>query len=539
MKTFEEYNKEIKERIIDQWIKEGQHVKNMENDPVINLLLSALSYQAYHIHKNCHQSEEKILRELRDRILPFHLIKPIPAFSVVETKLKQGNDEKTMDETCVFEFANNKKQKFNFAPLLNTKIINAELEMIDQVDEKVWKFKLQSAKPLTNLSGLSFYMGTHEKIEIERIKYCDEELPLIKPSQYDQLPFTKWFTNAHLFLNQNYYLFGTYDYWQEIFLINNVRLFYIGQYDKRIALNKESGMELEITFNSPTLYANNRLKINCFPVVNVEKKEADLDGKNPMKDLTSDTGQFLNLLADKENEKDMDAVFIRQHGVERYNSDQLFEQMQEMLYRYNADYYAFQSIRELNTTDKLENLQNVMDEIRSIVNKSAEKKIKDHYYAVLKNNHNETKRVRLNYLTTAGASANGIKKEEKATKTPISLDNNKTILLIETKGGKNAIHDESQKEDIANYYFQTQDRLITPADIGIFIKTFYYDDGKLDDEIENISITRENEYMRIMINLKQDSLLKNSDSLESLAEVMQNKIMLRSSGILPFNVTIK
>ena len=536
MKTFEEYNKEIRKNIIDQWIKDGHSVKNMENDPVINLLLSALSYQAYHIHKNINQYEEKTIREFRDRIVPFHLIKPIPAFSIVEAKLKEGCDEKMVDETCSFEFTNSRKQKFTFMPLLNTKVMNVKLNIVNQLEENVWRVELQSATPIHNLSGLSFFIDTQENVEIESIRYYNDELPLIKPTQYHELPFTNCFNNAHLLLNQNYYLFGTYDYWQEIFLTNNTRLFYIGQSDKKTALNGQTNIELDITFNSP-IHIDNNLKINCIPVVNVEKKEAVLDDRNPVKELTSETGEFLNLLYDNENEKDIKNILIRQHGVERYNSDQLFEQMQEILYRYNTDYYAFQNIRELKTTDKLENLQNIMDEIQGIVNKAEEKMPKNHYYAVLKKNNHETKQVELKYLTTTGASANGIKKEEKATKTPIYLDNNKTILLLDTKGGRNTIQDEAQKEDIAKYYFQTKDRLVTHSDITIFIKTFYYEDAKLDNEIENMSIIRENEYIGITINLKNDSPLKNHDKLESLAKTLQTKITLKSSGILPFRVS--
>jgi len=43
MKAFEEYHKEVKRKAIEQWA-EGDHTafRNMENDPVINLLLSSL-----------------------------------------------------------------------------------------------------------------------------------------------------------------------------------------------------------------------------------------------------------------------------------------------------------------------------------------------------------------------------------------------------------------------------------------------------------------------------------------------------------------
>jgi hypothetical protein len=295
---------------------------------------------------------------------------------------------------------------------------------------------------------------------------------------------------------------------------------------------------LEISFNAP-ISAGNDIKINCIPVVNVEKNEVVLDERNPVKDLTPNFGEFLNLLCDKENEKELENVIIRHYGVERYNAAQLFDQIQEILYRYNTDYYAFQDIRELKNTDKLEDLENMIDDLRAIVYKSEERMLKDHHYAVLKKNNQGIKKIELKYLTTAGASANGIKKGEKATKIPTALDNNKTSLLFETKGGSDGIKDEAQKENISKYYFQTKDRLVTPADIIIFIKTFYYGENQsLGNDIENIHIERESDKMLIVIHLKNDSILKNTDKVPILEKMLQNKITLKSSGILPFRVSI-
>ena len=539
MKQFEEYNSEVKKNIVDQWIRDGHSVKNVENDSIVNLLLTALSYQAFHIRNNIEQFEGRVLSELRDKIIPFHLLKPFPAFSVIEAKLKDGCNEKMIDETCSFEYTNNNKQKIVFTPLLNTKVVNAELKLVNQLTDNVWNAELQLSAPIDSLYGMSFYFDAQDFIKIENIRYEAEELPLIKPSQYNNLPFAKWFNDNHLFLNQNYYLFGSYDYWQEVFLTHNIPLYYIAPYDsKKISLNGQTCVKLEISFNAP-ISANSNIKINCIPVVNVEKNEVVLDARNPLKDLTPAVGEFLNLLCSKENEKELDNVMIRHYGAERYNSTQLFDQIQEILYRYNSDYFAFQDIRELKNTDKLEELENMMDEFRTIIQKSDERLLKDHHYAVLKKNNQGIKKVELKYLTTAGASANGIKRGEKATKIPITLDNNKTTLLLETKGGCDSVNDEAQKDNIAKYYFQTKDRLVTPADIIIFIKTFYYGENQnLGNDIEDIHIEGEREKIVIIIRLKNDSDLKNTDKLPMLAKMLQNKITLKSTGILPFQVNI-
>jgi len=538
MKRFDEYNDEIRKNIIDIWLRDGYGVKNVDTDPVVNLLLTALSFQAYHIYNNINQYEERTLRALRDRTVPFHLLKPNPAFTIIETKVKEGNDVKLVDETCAFEFmSSSKKQKFSFAPLFNTMVLNAELNIVDQIEENVWSVALECTTPPDSIAGLSFYLDTPEYITIESIKYEYEELPLVKPSQFNDLPFTKWFSNSHLLLNQNYYLFGAQDYWRDIFLTNSNKLYYINQYDKNAFSFDSKTIQLEITFSAP-IDIHNRLKINCIPIVNVEKNEVTLDHRNPVKDLTSDTGEFLNLLCSEEYVKDLDNVLVRQYGVERYNSEQLFEQIQEMLNRYYSDYFAFQNIRELNSSEKWENLQNIMNEIRSIVNKSDDNKIKDRYYAIMQKNRNEVKKVDLQYLVTSGALANGVFRDAKAVKTPLALDMNKTFMLFETKGGKDAVQNETQKEDIAKYYFQTKDRLVTPADFITFIKTYYFSNKKLGDEVINISIEPMNEFIYININLRNDSFIKKTEKTEILEEELENKINLRSSGILPFKVQV-
>jgi len=500
-------------------------------------LLTAVSFQAFHLQRNIEQLEEKTVREFLNRSVPYHLVKPVPAFSILETGLKTGCNEKIMDQTCAFEFVNLKKQKLTFTPLLNTKIINAKLSMVEKLSENVWAVELQSDENIDSLSGLSFYLDTQNFVEIEKITYNQKELPLIKPNQYNELPFTEWFNNAHLLLNQNYYLFGTYDYWQEIFLTYSTKLYYIGQCGKEVFPKGVTNIKLEVTFNSP-VNSKDILKINCVPVVNVDKNEVTLDERNPVKELTTETDSFLNFLYVQDFEKDIDNVLVRQYGVERYNSEQLFEQIQEILYRYYADYYAFQNIKELSSTDNLETLNNIMDDIRSMVNKAGEKMNSEQFFAVLKKSGKEIGKIDLKYLTTNGAAGNELKPFSKPLKTPIVCDVAKTSLLMETKGGRNGIKDETQKEAIAKYYFQTKDRLVTPSDITVFIKSFFFNDGILGNEIENILINKEKYFIRISVELKKESYLRELENLDTLTETLQNKITLKSTGILPFRVHI-
>ena len=582
MKTFEKYHQENKEKVIDFWKKSESHVmKGLEKDPVTGLLLSALSYYSFLIQNDVEKLKEKTIDELLERTIPYQLIKPIPAFSIVETKPLQAVAETTTEGE--FKFKN-----WKFYPLLKTKLINAELR-ISHRGGNTWTVELHIANPVENLSlaGMSFFINDTEPVNIESIRYGNFNLPIIRPSQYDELPFAQWFNNAHLFQKQNYYLYGTYDYWQEIFLTNTSHLFHIGPYDsKKVSMSGKTRIELEVTLNS-YIDLEDKLKINCIPLVNIEKKEVTLNENNPVHDLSGDTGEFLNLLVDPANmdvDEYMDSFMIRQYGVERYNPKQLLAQMQEILDKYNSDYYAFQSINELKNSDKLKTLQEVVKGINGVINDFENKRyhanllleqilqisnkihdiahendltqnqtieqmqrliseissdvvdrfeneaVKGRYYAILKKNEAEYPNVHLEYLTTSGVAANGIKKGEKATKVPNYIDRNKTALLTDTRNGRNSIRDDSQKEDIAKYYFLTKDRIITATDIRTFL---YKEIGSSNVEAIKIRKDKENNCIRIDIQLTADS---DVESIYAQKETLQQKMELRAFNLLPYKI---
>lgn len=552
MNTFDEFYEEIKAAAIEHWKKDSYDTFNdAEKDPVVNLFLSAFAYQTFKIKKNIEDFEAGSVREFRDRMLPFGLIKPTPAFSVIQTKLSKTEGEesgiKWADESCLFEYTKG-KSKFDFYPLLRTKIINAELKIQEKTDHS-FLIDLKSTSAIADLSGISFYFDSEIPVDIE-IHYKGKPLPLVKPTQYNELPFTKWFNNNHLFFKENNHLFGNYDYWQEIFLINNVQLFYIDHYDpKEFVLKEGKNIRLEILFKKKIDPAKCDVRINCIPVVNVEKRELTLTENKPIQELASGDGEFLNLLCynDFEDENSLrdfvDSFLIRQFGVERYNTRQLLKQLHDLSTRYVSDHYAFQHIDRVKDDNNYEKMQKIMqhlDNLRETVEKinrdvlnKFESKLNSGYYAILRMNSNlspKSKYVYLEYLSTTGSQPNGIKKNEKPTKTGIGLDRNDTFLLRDVDGGKDSIKDETQKENITSYYLLTKDRLVTMADI----RSFCY--KELEGNAEKIDIFKEERTIRINIKTDKDWRFRNKDKLESYAEALQKKIELRSSGILPYRV---
>jgi len=535
--TFESFNKQNIKKAVEHWQNNHHDAFNgIENDPVVNLLLTALSHQAFQIEKNIENYEENTVRNLRDRIIPHQLIKPVPAFSIVETQINnasEDNFEKIIDETCSFEFEKNKK-KFTFFPLLTTKIISAECEKTSCYANSI-TINLTSQQNIQNLSGLSLFFDCQKSVEIESIAIVggnsNYELPLIKPNQYNELPFTKMFNNQHWFMKENHNLFGTYDFWQEIFVTNTTNLYYIDNYNsKDLPVENPQNIELKIIFKENVEDID--VKINCIPIIQVEKKDVCLSEAVPIKEFETETGEFLNLLTpeDENNpEKYTNSFFVRQFGVERYNPKILINQLQEIADRYTSDYYAFQNIESLKFGNKLDDLKESITNILSVLDKNSEENNwnkegkKNCYYAVLRKDINE-KKLYINYLITSGENANGIKKGELATKTSQFLNKQKTKLLYETKSGKNSIKDETEKENIVKYYLLTGDKLVTAADIRAFCRK------ELGECIEgNINLRKEKDCILIEIKLNENNPKIDANSLTK-------KIELRSTGAVSYKV---
>jgi hypothetical protein len=533
MKTFEEYSNDLISSIVKHWKKDNDNIfENIEKDPVINLFLSAFAYQSFHINNAIERYEENMIKEFRDKLIPHHLIKATPAFSIMQTKIKNLSDEdaweKIIDESYKFEFSKN-KTRFSFSPLFKTKIINAEIGEEYRVGNVVG-LELKSKEIIKDLSGMSFYIESETLSDVDIL--CEgTPVPLIKPSKYNELPFTGWFNNNHLLLSNNYHLFGSYDYWQEIFLTNQAQLFYVDEYDARkINFGSNKNIRLEIVFKETVDLDRCKVKINCIPVVNVEKKEITLNNSKPIQELTAENEEFLNLLMD-EDVKDIEdytkSFLIRRYGVERYNSNQLLLRLKDIFDQYISDCYAFQSISGLKNSDKLEKLQKIVEEIHGIVTKNNNAG-KSGFYALLKLNEDLSVRkenIHIEFLCTSGESANGIKKDEKATKSIPGLDKDHTILLQETKGGKGEIKSENQKEEIAKYYSLTGDKLVTITDI----KSFCY--KELEGQIRKIHIKKEqnNLVVEIELNEKIDKMIVSE-------AVLQKKIELRSIITIPVTV---
>jgi len=540
-KSLEQHRRQLIREAIAHWDEKGE-LREIVDDPVVQLLFSALAYQSYSISRDISLMEEQVVTEFRNKLIPYHLIKPFPAFSVLETGLGKNKDSSVrqltsfyVDEKCVFEFG---KNKMPFTPLFRTKIIDAKIsDRQENNDENTLLLTLSTNEIIEDFSGISFYFEDAEMAPEIEISMNNQFLPLIRPDDFNQLPFTEWFQHHYLLREENQLQYGNYDYWLEHFCKNNTYFIYIADYN----INKIKNTSLTPTFkihfknNAAFQYYQNRtIKINCLPVLNVQKQSVTLNNNEPVKKLSVDKGVFLNLLIDDNTEQNDNDYIIRHFGIERFNQEELLFRINDLFNRFITDYYAFKDIEEIKKGDKIESLYQDFRELWPVMMRNENRNYSG-VYAMLKLNKNlryQQNNVRIDYLTTNCELANNIKEGEKASTVSEFLDKGNTVLLRDTTGGREEEYNEETLNHLARYNLLTKDRLITVSDL----KAFCF--RELKNKIKSVSVQNTGEKIDIQIKLKEDISI---DPVETMVDerVITQKIKVRSLFSVPVCVSIK
>lgn len=540
-KSLENHRRELIRQAIELWEERGEF-HDIEQDPVVQLLFSALAYQSHTILQEIASFQEMTVNEFRNKLIPYYLIKPFPAYSIVHTKISENTKGRIeplitflVDEKCTFEFG---KAKIPFTPLFNINILNATIDgqQVNNQDHTI-EFTLTSKNVIEDFAGAAFYFeGIDDHFDLE-ITMDNQVLPLIKPDDYDNLPFSDWFQNHLITTGENQLQLGSYDYWQELYLKHHFQLFIINDYNTAQLSNRSLTPVFKFQFKNMLHWEQLRdctIKINCIPVVNVQKNTVNLTDDEPVKKLSTDNTAFLNLLFDKNTENNIDDFIIRHFGIERYSQKELLFQLNDLFNRYVSDYYAFKEIDELKKGDKLEAIYRTFKELLPVIKKS-NIDLHPSVYAILKLGDKLIRpvdKVEINYTTTHGVFANGIKRGEKTVAVTNFLDKNNTFLLLDTVGGRNEERNEDNLNHLARYHCLTKDKLITASDLKVFCYR------ELQQKIRKVSVDNTGEKIVLTIRLKDEFIPREASDLTDFAKLIQHKIKVRSLFSIPVHVVI-
>jgi hypothetical protein len=576
---------ELLKEALSLWKKDGYYDDDNENsqfyniakDPIVKLFMIALAHQTNNIKDEIFRFKENLLEEFTEKIIPYYLIKPIPAFSIIQTAKEDSieNDCFTSAETQFIlekekvrgRAGGKEKDKFLFIPLLKTKIIKAKISSIQKQDRNRFSVTMSCNEPVNDLSGVSFYFTANRFTDVS-ISINGKQLPLIKPNDYENLPFTEWFDGKNMLFDQTT-IYGSGEFWMDIFAVNNIQYFIVDKYDpQKISVGYDSNIEMIFEFTTSDTNINfdqHNLKINCVPIVNVEKQSVSLSSDEPIRKIATEKNnaiikdsdeenpdsmeqkQFLNLLAPLQSDYERNDFVLRRFGMERFNKNELLLQINSILNKYTSDYYAFMDNNELKDGGKIKNLSLALKEVADEIKKQEN----PGYGIYLVLNQSDTlselrKSIEVSYLLTDGYRANGINTNS-VVGTSIQFDTQATRLLTETTGGNDMEINYELKKNIAQYYFLTKDRLVTKSDIRSFCYKELMVRLKINKEsIEKIDIRNEFEqssqgrvrYILVEIQLKKTQSTSHRDDIGVFEIQLKKMIEIRSTNLFPVQVKI-
>ena len=566
------------------WEKEGYLTEcdenspfyNIENDPIVKFFMIALAHQTNIIKEEIFNFKNNLLDEFTENIIPYNLIKPIPAFSIIQTA-----KDKTIENEC---YANaetpfilekesgigktKEKEIFQFIPLLETKIINAQILKVQKLESNKFSVRISYNEFNKDLSGVSFYFPKSVFSDLT-ISINNKILPLIKPNDFEKFPFVNWLDNEGITFN-NYLYYGSLDYWKDIFASQNIQFFIVDTYDTtKINFNKIN-LEFDLLFEFTTFNTDfdldvSDIKLNCVPIINVERGTVTLSHEEPIKKLSTESVNiqskferedstmstnpklFLNLLPPSQFLYDKEIFTLRRFGMERFNKNELLIKINSIVNLYVSDFYAYREIEGLKDGSKLKTLNIALKDVLDDVKKEGVPN--NGIYLVLNHSNNlseQNKSIEVSYLVTDGSKANEIKTTSNI-HPPIEFDKKETYLLLETIGGKDEETNQEIKKSIAQYYFLTKDRIVTKSDIRFFCFKELSTKFSINKEyIERIDIRNEittslqgkYRYIHIEIILKKTPNFANGLTVDFVENHLQRTIEIRSTILFPVKVNI-
>ena len=575
--TQEEYDIQIQvdnlmQKVLETWRREGKWDGNnpnspfygFEKDPLLRVLVTAFVYQNNGLRVEIQNLESDVVDEFQRTILPYRLTQAVPAMTLIKTsKNAEEKDDVFCDESTTFLVKKESlrvKELFPFQPLFKTKIIGMNVNGVTKIASDKWNVNIDVSDQSADLSSLGFVVTGLRYTDLN-VYWNNEKLPLIKPWEFDRYPRIPWFNESNFVLNKNVLYNGDnnwYDLWSEL----NTNFYMVAPTFKRPMDSDMINFVFEFSgMSKPFNFEQDNLMLNCFPAVNVVKKDFNLSSAEPIIKLTTESeftdedggvvrnissvhadnnhdDYFMGMVLNSDNNlDDFDRFTIRRFGSERFNINALVRLADQLCKRYESDFYAFQKLHKMQNTDKIRRLDIVLKDVIDIITNN--RVPRSGVYAVLKRGklQGEMPAIHLTALFTDGAYANDIDLFSDVS-APKTFDKKETRLLMKTFGGKEEIIDKEERIMLSKYYVQTHDRIVTRADLKAFCLRYFHQIGLKDamlDVVSNVERKESGAIQHVTIHLKND-FVRDREDVPMLIDRLKKLIEARSINVLPLVV---
>lgn len=561
-KNIQKQTQDLLEKILELWKKQGKWdgddrsmpYYGLDKDPILSILITAFVFQINQLEDNIKAFREGLFDEFEDLAVPFELVKPVPAIAMLATSKRKGdNDTIFTDQDMSFEIEKKmmmSSERYAFAPLFNTRLVNITPVGVKQLSETKWLVNFDNDEAELDLGCIAFFFDKQNFTDL-KITIDGKEIPLVKPWEYDRFPLNPWITAKNIVCNKAL-VYGSNEQWFDLWVNHELNYYLIAPDFKRKIKDKNFSLTFDFAGldGSQTLNAENII-LNAFPIVNVTRKDFFLSLNSPVVKISEENlddsedeedrnnSFFMNLVFDEEKNEydDLDKFTLRHFGCERFDMAELINTANTLVRRYGTDFYAFQSISQFQSSERMRRLSYVVKDITDILKQYGIPK--SGIYAILKNKNYlspDEAKLTICSLFTNGTAANDIDINASIISSDI-LDNKKTRLLTMTSGGKDEIMNHDEKKMLGRYYLQTNDRIVTRSDLNLFCRRMLIQEGINAKYITNIDVphtTSDDKAQKVFIAVDRD-FVSDIDFVH-LASKMQKMIDVRSAGLMPVEI---
>ncbi len=543
------------------WRQSNQNdmLEDIETDPVFSLMLTALAYQLNNIDSDIERFKQEVLDEYSKILVPYSMGHAIPATAVISTNLQDGIPSVTINDQMAFTLQGT---SFQFIPLLETQVLGAKISYIQRLDSRRWKVTMDFKTPITDLSGFSFAI-TNPNFKDLKVTIGKKPVPLHYPWDYADLPLNKSF-GLDTILYKKEPTFSAPSIWFDLFAKQNIRMFCIKKHKPDAFINYDAD-QIDFVFEFIGItddfeFDRSHLALNPILLINAVPHSVDLSASTPIIRVTGhniekdeETEQFMHLTRPAENQLYGEmSVDVRTVAADRFNRGSLLKLLNSLILKFDTDYYAFQQITERYTEPVVKQIRDGLQKLQKACLEDPSSNISGTYLMLRQEEiaANKDASIQVNYLMTNGAFVNPSLTENSTFSLPTGLEASETRQLTSPVPGSNELTDKKMQDSMARYYFITNDRIVTNADMKAFcyheLMTRY---SISSDIIENISIHPQLQEGRnncgyeiwIDIIICDTPFIKRhfSDKIPQAELFIQKMIEVRSTSLYPIQVNIR
>jgi len=546
---------ELLKEAISVWRQSDQdeQLEGLENDPVFKMLLTALAYQANETNGQMETLKEEVVEEFLKTITPFEVGRATPATMVIETQPGQDIQEITIDQNARFSIA---ETEISFIPLTKTNVIAAEITSVVRLDGRRWKVTMAFPQERTSIEGMAFTIN-NKNFHNLKISINKKDVDLTAPWELEDLPLNNCFSLDTVIYNQSQ-AYEAQATCLDLFTKQNVRMFFIKK-GKTAQFKETTKIEMTFEFNGINQnfeFNKNVISLNTMILVNAQLNSATLSSYSPIiraagyeegKDTST---QFLHAIRPQDTQiYAQEKVEIRRVEADRFNQASLLKLLNTIIARYHSDYFAFKYINGIEGDKTISQLYNILKNLLNSTKQGEEKNAAGVYMMLQQNDSDNNVSLDISYLTTNGAYANRFLSIGASLITPGGLNASQTRQIAKPVQGQDEVRGDEEQLSLARYLINTNDRIITNADIKIFcINELITRYGIARNMIKDVKVSKrlqQGNYgpgyeIYTQITLVNNTAIRKGfeDKIQETEIILEKMMQTRSANIYPIIVRI-